>query len=132
MKKGVILAAILFVLVCMTPSWGQWRTQANVDVPYEFAVGDTVLPAGTYDVLTDNQQLPNTILILNEKTGASALANHNMILLTAPVQITDHAKLVFTSDGQHHQLHQVILKGDNHKHDLIHRAEIAELRQTSH
>lgn len=124
MKKLVTLAGILFVVFCIEPAFGQyWQTVAKVKVPFEFVVGSTTMPAGTYAVQLDSEA--QALCLLNPDNGSSAIALlHNIYLSTdAPIE----TKLMFAFDGQRHVLHQVVVDRDNHIHDLIHGTEVAEL-----
>lgn len=124
MKKLVTLAGIVFVLFCTQLAFGQfWQTMAKTEVPFEFVMGGTVLPAGTYDVRLDPQT--QTVSLYNLDNSLSAIAPvHNIYLSSDYAHST---KLVFAFDGQRHVLHQFELGGDNHIHDVIHGPEIADL-----
>lgn len=127
MKKNAILFATVFVVICITPAFGQWETHATVAVPFEFSVGDTVLPAGSYAVLTHS--LDHAIQLLNTDTGASAYALQNDIMLNPQGSMISETKLVFRRDGDRHVLHQIRLVEDDHVHDIVHETEILELAQ---
>lgn len=128
MKKSILVAGILILFVYLIPVWAQWEMRATAAVPFEFMVGETVLPAGDYAVGFD-QRFPNAIRVLNTKTNQSAIVLENNILFTDPGEIATSSKLIFARDGSRHVLHQVVLAQDNHKHDVIHKAEITELAQ---
>ena len=125
MKKTVTLTGILFALVCVPPALGQqWAPVATVDVPFDFMVGNTELPAGAYTVLLDAQT--HGVRLYNAEAKVSAVAaSHDIYLI--PSVVATSSKLVFAFNGQRRVLHQVMIQGDNHMHDLIHGAEVAEL-----
>ena len=50
-----LVTGLLFVLLAMPTAFAQWEQRATVAVPFEFAVDNTVLPAGTYAVLLNAQ-----------------------------------------------------------------------------
>ena len=129
MKQAVMIAGILFLLVFIEPAYGQfWQPVAQVKVPFEFAIGETVLPEGTYIVQLDSQA--QVVLLLNKDKHVSATSIVHNILLESPGTVAESSKLIFASDGQRHVLHQLVVSGDNHMHDLIHGSEIAELAGT--
>ncbi len=128
MKKAAMVAGILFLLVFIAPAFGQfWRPVAEVKVPFEFTIGNTALPEGTYLVQTDPQT--HLILLLNKERNISAVSLAHDIL-PKPSAIAGSSKLIFVYVGQRYVLHQVVVSGDNHMHDLIHAAEIAEPTRT--
>ena len=124
MKQALMIVGILFVLVFIEPAFGQYfQTVAKVEVPFEFVLGSTSLPAGTYYVQLDSQA--QVLSLLNPDSGLSALALvHNTDSSSRYGQVN---KLMFAFDGQRHVLHQVIVTRDKHIHDVIHGPEIAEL-----
>jgi len=121
MRKLVI--GLLFVLVAMPTAFAQWEQRATVTVPFEFAVDNTVLPAGTYEVFLDPQT--HGVRLLNRDAQVSAtVLSHDMFLI--PSGVATSSKLMFALEGKQHVLHQVMVEGDNHIHDLIHGSEVAE------
>ena len=62
---------------------------------------------------------------MNRDAQVSATAlSHDMFLI--PSGAADSSKVMFALEGKRHVLHQVMVKGDNHIHDLIHGSEVAE------
>lgn len=118
-----LVTGLLFVLLAMPTAFAQWEQRATVAVPFEFAVDNTVLPAGTYAVLLNAQT--HGVMLVNRDAQVSATAlSHDMFLI--PSGAADSSKLMFALEGKRHVLHQVMVKGDNHIHDLIHGSEVAE------
>ncbi len=127
MKKGAVLATMIVVFVWITPAFGLWERHGTVTVPFEFAIGDTVLPAGTYAVLTES--VDHAIQLLNTDTGESAFALQNDIMLNPHGSMISETKLVFRRDGDRHTLHQIRLVEDDHVHDIVHGTGTLELAQ---
>lgn len=75
MKRQFFIAGGVFLLIAIAifAFSQQWVQRATVNVPHEFVVGTTVLPAGTYLVKT-TMEGNNLVLIVNKETGASASA----------------------------------------------------------
>lgn len=118
-----LVTALLFVHLAMPTAFAQWEQRATVAVPFEFAVNNTVLPAGTYAVLLDAQT--HRVTLLNRDAQASAAAfSHDIFLF--PSDVAASSKLMFALAGKRHVLHQVMVAGDNHIYDLIHGSEVAE------
>jgi hypothetical protein len=131
MKTLVVLTTV-FLFVCITPAFAQWDRQATVRVPFDFTVGTTLLFAGTYEIST--RPLDNAILIKNIATGASVYTIEKNIILSRSDQRFEAAepKLVFRQDWDQHVLHQILLAGDDHIHDLLHGRDVPELAQITH
>ncbi len=131
MKLAVILLTTVLSLVCISAAFAQLDRQATATVPFEFAVETTVLPAGFYAISTPAN---NVIMIKNVDTGVSVYALEKNIKLALRDQTFGAAepKLVFRQDGQHHVLHQVLLAGDDHRHDLVHGPKVLELASIQH
>ena len=124
MKRSMIPIALLLALLLLSPAFAQWEQRATVEIPFEFAIDETVLPAGTYAVLLDSHT--HHVQLVNRDAQVSAIAqSHNIYLI--PSGEATSSKLVFAFNGQRRVLHQVVVAGDNHMHDLIHGAEVAEL-----
>ena len=128
MKKAVTLVGVMLLLLCIQSAYGQsWKTVARIDVPFEFVVGSTVLPAGTYAVRLDVQA--QTLSLFNQDEGRSATSLVHDISPSSSAA-AEFPTLIFDFDGHRHVLHQVTVSGDDRIHDLIHGAEVLELPAT--
>lgn len=106
----------------------QWTQQVTVTVPFEFVVGTTVLPAGSYGVSTPVGESSSLLMFTNKETGAAAFATNIDLSLNAHAY-NQASNLVFVLDTQgRYVLHQVWITGDSHGHDLVHKKGIAEPR----
>jgi hypothetical protein len=95
------------------------------DVPFEFIVNGTTIPAGTYVVRT--YSTGHALVIQNQDNPEyAAIASNNNIML-GPPKAHNGATLVFGLNNGQHVLHQIRLEGDNHTHDIIHGNDVAEL-----
>jgi hypothetical protein len=115
---------IMLVALITTPLAAQNTSMmiTRLDVPFDFVVNETTLPAGNYAVWSD---FDNQVLtISNTATGAQVFALINSFEVQPA---TGESKLVFRRDGYTHVLHQVQRAGDTHTHDLVHRADVIEL-----
>ncbi len=111
MKKlsRVLSMSSLFVLLAVAPALGQSRSSHKIqaDIPFDFMVGDTTLPAGTYTVSTS---APDVLLI------RSLDGHESVLVITQSVQEnltpSDETKLVFTRYGDQYFLAQVWTVGE--------------------
>ncbi len=127
MKKGVLLAGLCLILA--TLAFGQqWQSVAKSYIGFDFMVGDTALPAGTYYVSTQVGHDTSRLMLRNVETGAGVFANTSDLGLSRPNTV-ENSTLVFVQDADgRYILHQVWLAGDSHGHDLLHEAGFAEPR----
>lgn len=126
MKKQLFIATgvCLLILIAAFAFSQQWTQQAIVNVPNEFVVGTTVLPAGTYSVKTSSGT--NNVILTNRETGASAVAMY-VDIYNKPDMNNEESNLVFVRDENGRQvLHQVWIVGDSHGHDLLHEKGLPE------
>ncbi len=129
MKRQLFIGAgvCLLILIASFALSQQWTQQAKVSVGFEFVVGDTVLPAGTYWVSTATEA-NNLLRLVNTETGASALAS-NIDIHNKPHSLNQNSNLVFVIDQSgRHVLHQVWITGDSHGHNLLHEKGLPEPR----
>lgn len=105
LTKTSLLAAMLLVSA-VTSTKGQsleYRIRANI--PFDFSIGDTKLPAGEYSVARTMQNSGDSVLSVSELTG-----NLHSISAVFPVEswhIRDQARLVFHRYGDQYFLFQV-------------------------
>jgi hypothetical protein len=104
MKFKIFTTATLFGLLLVPLAHAQVTGPIQGNIPFQFQVGETVLPAGEYVVSRNGPagQLFLAIRGLDQKTGA--------ILFMAPPQLTGSAqdtKLVFHRYGSTYFLRQV-------------------------
>ena len=104
MKNSLLTLATSLALLMSTAAAHAQATQLKVTVPFEFSAGDTVLPAGHYDVES------------TDPWGGKALSIHNVtsnagtILLSSSCQsrkTSERSKLVFYRYGQRYFLAEV-------------------------
>ncbi len=109
-KLGLVLSmSSLFVLLAVAPALGQRGASHKIqaDIPFDFMVGDTKLPAGTYTVSTS---APDVVLI------RSLDGHESVLVITRSVQESltppDETKLVFTRYGDLYFLAQAWIVGE--------------------
>lgn len=122
MNKWVLIAALCFLIA--PPGYGQ-NARATITVPFEFTVGQTVLPAGTYIV---SMPLGSTSVVQLTSTNSSAYARASNIDVSLPIGkfYNETSNLVFVREKGRTVLHQIWIVGQDHGHDLIHQKELPE------
>jgi hypothetical protein len=85
-------------------------TQLKVAVPFEFIAGDTVLPAGNYDVESIDPWGGKALSIHNVTSNAGTLLLSNSCQLA---KTSDSNKLVFYRYGQRYFLAEIWTAGTN-------------------
>lgn len=109
MKKKLTL---LGVLVLASVSWVSAQTGrlASVDIPFEFTVGQTVLPAGNYSVDRDGN---TNFLSFRETSGKN---NKTVLIVSRRAQFTNGSEpstLVFDEVGSRRYLSEVRFSGQD-------------------
>jgi len=102
----VLTMSSLLVTLAVVPVFGSGldhRMRANV--PFDFIVGDTTLPAGTYTIAKPS----GTLLIENVDSGESAFVMSTVVAGSRP---SDETRFVFTRYAGQHFLDQVWVVGD--------------------
>jgi hypothetical protein len=119
--KNWILLSVAVCLLTGAAFAQAWDERTRIPVAYEFAVGDTVLPVGTYSVSTQIGGSGNRLMLTNTKSGASAIANTIDISIKGNT-FAEKSKFVFKLDASgRHVLHQVWIRDDRHGHELLHK-----------
>ncbi len=108
-KLGLVLSmSSLLVMLAVVPASGAGRRDHKIqaDIPFDFMVGETTLPAGTYTVSTS---APDVVLI------RSLDGHESVLVITQSVQESltpsDETKLVFNRHGDLYFLAQVWAEG---------------------
>jgi hypothetical protein len=87
----------------------------RADIPFNFAVGNKTLPAGTYDVGTIGMRDSKTLLLQSRDANASIMVNSNAAENLKPANKT---KLVFNQYGNRYFLSQIWVNGETRGHQL--------------
>lgn len=115
MKKQILRAATgfgLFSVLALVAAVGAARAQSpvniSVDVPFDFYVGDQLMPAGRYTVKRAVRDANRTLVVAGQKEGDRAAA------ATAPVagRESRRSALVFHRYGDEYFLRSAWAAGD--------------------
>jgi hypothetical protein len=102
-KRNLLAIALSLPLLLSAAGQAQ-TTQLKVTVPFEFIAGDTVLPAGDYDVQSTGPWGGKALSIHNVTSNAGTLLLSNSCQLA---KTSDSNKLVFYRYGQKYFLAEV-------------------------
>ncbi|HLK33031.1 MAG TPA: hypothetical protein VKT29_08070 [Terriglobales bacterium] len=121
----LIFLAVVSLLLLVTPAVSQVvETKWTADIPFDFMVAETHLPAGHYTIKSNPHTMRLTVINTESKEKASVFTR-DVEKLTA----NEHTVLVFQRHGDSHILHQVWGEAEAHGHDVVHGAEVIELQQ---
>ena len=126
MKKPLWQILAICLMLAGAAFAQSWRQQAKIDVPFDFILGDAVLPAGTYSVSTQAGIGTKLLMFTNTQTGAVSMVQ-NIDISPKSKMRSGNSNLVFVLDAQgHYVLHQLWLPDDEHGHDLAHKTNVPE------
>jgi|SRR5215472_10402385 len=111
MLPSTVPSAPPAVLVTATLAGGKSQVVASF---FEFVANNVALPAGDYQIMTRRQHLVTLRNVDLDETVTTRVTN------VALDSVAVENRLVFRHDEDHNALHQVILAGDFHGHDLTH------------
>ncbi len=124
MNKRVVIVAGVCVLIAGFAFGQRWTEKVKISVPFEFVVGNTVLPAGNYLVSTPDGN-NSTLRFTNTENGAEVFVTN--IDVSSKGMYNQNTNLVFVleSNGRH-VLHQIWVGDEKHGHDLAHGKGLPE------
>jgi hypothetical protein len=131
MQKGgyMLKRCFVFTAVCLmfagSAAAQHWSdAMLTTNVPFDFVVSGTTLPAGNYVVKTYTEAV---LMIQNRDNPEYSKMLTNTDFSLSPSSTRQGTSLVFVrTDGQH-VLHQIRFAGDNHTHDIVHGSDVPEL-----
>ena len=122
MKKQVLtLIGVLSLLVSAGSAFAQ-ATKINVDVPFNFVVNRTTMPAGSYTI--SNIGMGGTLVLRGTDNKAIKLVNASYDHLSKP---SDRTKLVFRCYGNRYFLSQIWMEGSDRGRQLPRTAAETEV-----
>jgi hypothetical protein len=119
----LIFLVVVSLLLVITPAVSQ-VIEANwtANVPFDFVVGDTRMPAGEYMVKSNPHTMRLTVI--NKETQKKASVFTRDIENLNPDEKT---VLIFQREGDRHVLHQIWGENEAHAHDVVHGSDVIEL-----
>ena len=128
MKKCCVLLTVLYLVIAGTTLAQQLSShQTKTEVPFDFVVDGTMLPAGTYGVTFYTDGRGFTIQNRDNPNYVRILIRNNEIRLLPNGKTHDTSAMVFSLSNGQRVLHQIKVEGDNHTHDIVHGTDVAEL-----
>ena len=119
----LIFLVVVSLLLVITPAVSQViEAHWTANVPFDFVVGDTQMPAGEYMVKSNPQTMQLTVI--NKETQQKAFVFTHDIENLKPNEKT---VLIFQRDGDRHVLHQIWGENEGHGHDVVHGNDVIEL-----
>jgi hypothetical protein len=114
MKRQAFSLVSLLSLLLVAGSAIAQTVHVRGNIPFNFAVGNKTLPAGTYDIGSIDSD--GKILLLQGRDGnASMMLNSNAAENLKP---TDKTKLIFNRYGNRYFLSQIWVAGERSGHQL--------------
>ncbi|MGO9240586.1 MAG: hypothetical protein ACLQBJ_07215 [Bryobacteraceae bacterium] len=97
MKNKAFATLGLLTLLATVSAFGQSGPTANI--PFEFHVGNTVMPAGQYEVLQNAYRMPD-VLVLQCGAGKSLVTVSILTHKVGNYEARNEGKLVFNKYGE--------------------------------
>jgi hypothetical protein len=124
MKRQAFSMVSLLSLLLVAGSAIAQTVHVCANIPFNFAVGNKTLPAGTYDVGTIGNSDGKTLLLKGRGSNASTLVGSNVAQNLRPANQT---KLVFNRYGSRYFLSQIWVAGETRGHQLAKTSREKEL-----
>ena len=119
----LIFLVVVSLLLVITPAVSQViEAKWTANVPFDFVVGETQMPAGEYMVKSNPHTMRLTVI--NKETQQKAFVFTHDIENLKPNEKT---VLIFQQDGGRHVLHQIWGESEGHGHDVVHGSDVIEL-----
>ncbi len=123
MKKMILAVLVLGVVGFAAPRFASAQVSgpALVKVPFDFIVGDKVLPAGSYRIAPDTQD--PTLLFINSTNGKASAAFAATGWTTNPSPMDPEAHVAFKNVDGHMFLWRVAIAGSDTREIALTKAE---------
>src|ERR1700745_3267308 len=115
MKPQAFSLVSLLTLLLVAGSAFAQTVHVRGNIPFNFAVGNKTLPAGTYDVGTIDQRNSKILLLRARDGNASMMVGSNAAENFKPA---DKTKLVFNQYGNRYFLSQIWVAGETPVKDV--------------
>lgn len=122
--RVLILLAIASLVLAITPAVSQvLESNWTADIPFDFIVGSSHMPAGHYMIKSNAHN--KRLTIINTETQEKAFMFSRSVEKLTP---NEHTVLIFQreADGSH-VLHQIWGGADTRGHDVVHGEDVVEL-----
>src|SRR6476619_4312196 len=104
-----VVTLSFFVVLAATSALAQGRTRVTADIPFDFTVGETSMPAGKY-IVPKHTKTNNLLLLTSREANKSAYAMFNDRIKSRGA---DKTVLVFHRYGNDYFLSQMWAAGES-------------------
>jgi len=119
----MIFLAVVSLLLVITPAVSQvLETRWSADIPFDFVVGNSQMPAGHYMIKANAHTMRLTVINTETQQKATMFSRHEEKL--AP---NENTVLIFQREGSRHVLHQIWGGNETRGHDVVHGQDVVEL-----
>jgi hypothetical protein len=125
--RALVMAGVMALTAMATTRVAQAQEAVVVNIPFDFAAGKTMLPAGEYSVKVSGPT-HSLILISRKDSAASAFINTNAV---AAANVQTESKLVFNRYGDRYFLSEVWSEGNSQGRQLLKTAREKEIALTA-
>ena len=121
----LIFLAVVSLLVLVTPAVSQvLETKWTADIPFDFIVGDSQMPAGQYMIKSNPQTMRLTVINKETQKKASMFTRH-----VEKLNPDEKTVLIFQREDGRHVLHQIWGGAEERGHDVVHGTDVIELQK---
>jgi hypothetical protein len=124
MKRQAVSLISMLGLLLMAGSAVAQTIYVRANIPFNFAVGNKTLPAGTYDVSTIDNRGDKTLLVQAQDRHASMMTDSNS---TENLKPADKTKFVFNRYRDQYFLSEIWTAGATRGHRLAKTSREKEL-----
>jgi hypothetical protein len=125
--RALVMAGVMALTAMASTRIAQAQETVVVNIPFDFAAGKTMLPAGEYSVKV-SESTHTLILISRKDSAASAFINTNNVVA---LNVQTESKLVFNRYGDRYFLSQVWSEGNSEGRQLVKTAREKEIALTA-
>ncbi len=125
--RALVMAAVMALTAMASTQIAQAQEAVVVNIPFDFAAGKTMLPAGEYSVKVS--EVTHALILISRKDSTASAFLSTYAVSTANVQA--ESKLVFNRYGDRYFLSQVWSEGNSHGRQLLKTAREQEMALTA-
>ena len=112
----LLIASLFVAVLAPMAAWAQTEDHLNVDVPFQFRAGNTLLPAGRYLVEPVDESEPNVLVFRGINNHAVAIVS---TLPTERSTYPDKSDLKFDKVGNQEVLTKIWVAGEEQGYQLL-------------
>jgi hypothetical protein len=114
-KSALTLVGALSLLLVAGSAFAQSNTEVRVNVPFDFVINKTTMPAGQYQIIKVGTEGTDTIAVRGMNVKAVKMVNTNRDQAS---KSSDSTKLVFHRLGDRYFLSQIWVEGSDRVREL--------------